>query len=219
MGLSLLNSLVLRMLIPVAGVAGAIWAADSGLGLFNHLAAPSWLEVTLFILLFDLAIYGQHRLFHAVPLLWRLHRVHHSDEDYDLTTGNRFHPLSIALSALIKLVLVVTLGAPALAVLLAELTLNIMSMFNHSNISLSPAADRFLRTVIVTPDMHRIHHSRVYAEHNSNFGFNFSFWDRLLGTYLDKPQGDQQSMPLGIKGFHGRSTRAIPALLAQPLDK
>ena len=217
LGLSLANSLILRLLVPIAGVAGAVWASDRGVGLFNLLIMPAWLEIALFILLFDLTIYGQHRLFHAIPLLWRLHRVHHTDEDYDLTTGNRFHPASILLSALIKLALIVVLGPSALAVLLAEVILNLMSMFNHSNVSLPPAIDRILRIVIVTPDMHRIHHSRDQTEHNRNFGFNFSFWDRMLGTYLEAPKVSQKSMLLGIDGFTGKTTRSIPALLKQPL--
>lgn len=219
LGLSVVNSLLLRLLVPIAGVAGAVWAADRGIGLFNLLALPTWLEIALFIMLFDLIIYGQHRLFHAVPFLWRLHRVHHTDEDYDLTTGNRFHPLSILLSALIKLMLIVTLGASALAVLLAEIILNLMSMFNHSNVRLPRAADRILRVVIVTPDMHRIHHARDKIEHNRNFGFNFSFWDRMLGTYLEGSKLSQDSMPLGIAGFDGKATRTLPALLKQPLLK
>ena len=217
LGLSLANSLILRLLVPMAGVAGAVWATDRDVGLFNLLTLPPWLEIALFILLFDLTIYGQHRLFHAIPLLWRLHRVHHTDEDYDLTTGNRFHPFSILLSALIKLALIVTLGASALAVLLAELILNLMSMFNHSNLGLPRAVDQILRTVIVTPDMHRIHHSRNQTEHNKNFGFNFSFWDRMLGTYLEAPEGSQESLVFGIDGFTGKTTRTIPALLKQPL--
>lgn len=217
LGLSLANALILRLLVPIAGVAGAVWAADRGVGLFNLLTMPTWLEIALFILLFDLTIYGQHRLFHAIPLLWRLHRVHHTDEDYDVTTGNRFHPLSILLSGLIKLALIVTLGGSALAVLLAEIILNLMSMFNHSNVSVPRVADEILRIVIVTPDMHRIHHSQDPTEHNRNFGFNFSFWDRVFGTYLEAPACDQEYMALGIEGFSGKDTRSIPALLKQPL--
>ena len=218
-GLSVINSIAIRLLIPFAGVASALWAQDLGIGLFNQLDLPSSLELLLFVLFFDCAIYWQHRVFHRVPVLWLLHRVHHTDEDYDLTTGNRFHPGSILVSAAIKVALVILLGASALAILTAEVLLNLTSMFNHSNIRLPGAVDRILRILIVTPDMHRIHHSQDEAEHNRNFGFNFSFWDRLFGSYQQNPILSQEEMPLGISGFQGSSTRRIGSLLLQPLRK
>ena len=214
--LSVVNSMFIRLLVPFASVASALWAQQNDIGLFNRLGWPAWLELALFVLLFDLTIYWQHRIFHIVPVLWRFHRVHHTDEDYDLTTGNRFHPVSILLSAFLKIGLVLLSGASALAILLAEILLNLTSMFNHSNIHLSPKADLFLRKIIVTPDMHRIHHSQDKVEHNRNFGFNFSFWDRLFGSYLPEASQDQSYMGIGIEGFKGASTRNLLLLFVQP---
>lgn len=216
-GISFLNTAVVRLVLPIAGVGAALWAAEHGWGLFNVLAAPAWLGIPLFLLLFDLGIYFQHRLFHWVPVLWRLHRMHHTDPDYDVSTGNRFHPLSILISAWIKLTLTVALGPPAVAVLLAEVILNATSMFNHSNVRLAPGLDRRLRWIMVTPDMHRVHHSVEIDEHNRNFGFNFPWWDRLFGTYREQPRRGHEVMDIGIEGFQDvRSMRLLP-LLAQPL--
>ena len=215
-GISLINTAVLRLILPVAGVGAALLAKEQGWGLFNLLALPSWLAILLFLIVFDLTIYFQHRLFHRVPLLWRLHRMHHTDPDVDLSTGNRFHPLSFLLSGLIKLALVLLLGPPLVAVVLAEVVLNATSMFNHSNLRLPPGLDRALRRVLVTPDMHRIHHSLDDTEHNRNFGFNFSWWDRLFGTYQDQAALPQQTLRLGIEGFQGAGLIRLAAMLVQP---
>ncbi len=216
-GLSLFNTALVRVLIPLAGVAGAIWAEEQHWGLFNVWQLPAWLSVLLFLLLFDLTIYLQHRLFHWQPILWRMHRMHHTDPDYDLTTGNRFHPGSILLSALIKFALVLALGPSPLAVVLAEVLLNVTSMFNHSNIRLPSAVDRALRLVLVTPDMHRVHHSVEEREYSNNFGFNFPWWDRLFGTYLAQPHAGHEKMAIGIRGFPPAASTSIAQLLVQPL--
>jgi sterol desaturase/sphingolipid hydroxylase (fatty acid hydroxylase superfamily) len=214
--LSVVNSMFIRLLVPFAGVVAALWAQENGIGLFNQLGWPVWLELALFVLLFDLTIYWQHRIFHMVPILWRFHRVHHTDADYDLTTGSRFHPVSILISALLKIGLVVLMGASAVAILVAEILLNLTSMFNHSNIQLPPKADSLLRKVVVTPDMHRIHHSQDNVEHNRNFGFNFSFWDRLFGSYRQDAREDQKYMDIGIIGFEGSDTYSLIPLILQP---
>lgn len=215
-GLGVVNSIFIRLVVPFAGVVSALWAQEHGLGLLNQLQWSTWIELLLFVFLFDFTIYWQHRVFHLVPVLWLFHRVHHTDEDYDLTTGNRFHPVSILISALLKAGLVILLGASAIAILTAEVLLNLTSMFNHSNIRLPPSVDMVLRKVIVTPDMHRIHHSRNEMEHNRNFGFNFSFWDRVFGSYLRYPARSQEHLEIGICGFEGTATRSLLRLLIQP---
>jgi sterol desaturase/sphingolipid hydroxylase (fatty acid hydroxylase superfamily) len=215
-GLGVINATSMRLLIPFAGVASALWAQKNGLGLFNQLSWPVWFELMLFVLLFDLTIYWQHRMFHMVPILWRFHRVHHTDEDYDLTTASRFHPVSILISAILKIGLVIFLGAAAIAILVAEILLNLTSMFNHSNIHLPNQVDRMLRKVFVTPDMHRIHHSLDDVEHDRNFGFNFSFWDRIFDTYRQDSKQSQESMGIGIHGYEGSTTRNLLPLLVQP---
>lgn len=217
--LSIVNSILIRLLVPFAGVASALWANENNIGLLNQLNLSVWVELIIFVVLFDFTIYWQHRVFHIVPVLWRFHRVHHTDEDYDLTTGSRFHPVSVLISALLKAVLAIALGASAVAVLTAEILLNLTSMFNHSNIALPYTVDKALRKIMVTPDMHRIHHSQNNTEHDRNFGFNFSFWDRLFGSYLESPEKSQESMPLGIAGFTGGGTRNLLPLLLQPLHK
>ncbi len=214
--LSLINTLVVRMAIPLAGVASAILASERGWGILNTLDTPDSASIFMFILAFDFTIYWQHRIYHFVPLLWRFHRVHHTDEDYDLTTGNRFHPVSIVLSALIKIGLVFIMGPPAVAVVIGEVLLNATSMFNHSNIRIPAMADSWLRRILVTPDMHRVHHSTDLTEHNRNFGFNFSWWDRLFGTYLNQPSNPHQNMAIGINGINGKQTAELPSLLIQP---
>jgi sterol desaturase/sphingolipid hydroxylase (fatty acid hydroxylase superfamily) len=201
LGMSLLNTLLVRLLLPLAGIAAALLAQDRGWGLLNNVELPAWLSILVFLLLFDLVIYLQHRLFHRVPVFWRLHRVHHTDGDYDVTTGNRFHPGSILLSSLIKIGLTLMLGPLPMAVVMAEIILNATSMFNHSNLTLPQRLDRALRYVIVTPDMHRVHHSVDSIEHNRNFGFNFPWWDRLFGTYLEQPARGHVDMDIGIAGL------------------
>jgi sterol desaturase/sphingolipid hydroxylase (fatty acid hydroxylase superfamily) len=177
---------------------------------------PSWSKIIASVLLLDLAIYLQHVMFHAVPALWRLHRMHHTDLDFDVTTGARFHPIEIILSMLIKFGVVVTLGAPALGVLVFEVLLNATSMFNHGNVRIPVRLDRYLRCLVVTPDMHRVHHSIVVGETNSNFGFNLPWWDRLLGTYRDQPAAGHDGMTIGIEQFRVARELWLDRMLLQP---
>lgn len=201
LGLVFLNSLMLRLLAPL-GVVGVAWFAESrDWGVLPLLGLPFWLTVVIAVLLLDLAIYLQHVMFHAVPLFWRLHMVHHVDLDFDVTTGLRFHTVEIGLSFLIKAAVVLLLGAPALAVLIFEVLLNATSMFNHSNLRLPLGLDRVLRWLVVTPDMHRVHHSVHPCETNSNFGFNLPWWDHLLGTYRDQPADGHVGMTIGLAEF------------------
>ena len=217
LGLIALNAVMVRLLAPGAAIAVALAAEEHRWGLLNLLALPAWGQVVVALLLLDLAIYLQHRLFHAVPALWRLHRVHHADPDYDVTTGLRFHPLEIALSLAIKCAVVAAIGAPALAVLLFEIVLNGAAMFNHANGRLPAAVDRWLRWLIVTPDMHRVHHSVIPRETNSNFGFNLPWWDRLFGTYRAQPAAGHAAMRIGIAGLQGAGELKLARLLLQPL--
>lgn len=217
LGIVALDALLVRLLIPVAGAGMAMLAAAQGWGLFNQVPVPFWLAVLLSVVLLDLAIYVQHVVFHAVPALWRVHRMHHADLDFDVTTGARFHPIEIALSMLIKLGVIVALGAPAMAVVLFEILLNATSMFNHGNVRLPAAVDRVLRFLIVTPDMHRVHHSIKRRETDSNFGFNLSLWDRLFGTYRAQPEGGHEGLTLGIPDFRDpRDCATLPGMLAIP---
>lgn len=215
--ISVINSLLLPVLFPVLAVGVAIYAAEKDWGLFNALDVPVMLGVPLFILLFDLAIYWQHRIYHTIPWLWRLHRMHHADPDFDVSTGIRFHPLSIILSMLIKMAVILLLGPPAVAVLFAEIILNATSMFNHGNIALPARVDAVLRLFVVTPDMHRVHHSVRLEESNSNFGFNFPWWDRLFGTYLAQPADGHQGMKIGVRGFQGIKEQWLHRLLLHPV--
>lgn len=214
--LSFFNSMLMKLIFPIAGSGLALLAAEKHWGLLNSLELPSWLSITFYVLLFDFVIYWQHRLFHFFNPLWRLHRMHHTDLDFDLTTGNRFHPLSIVISLFFKLTLVVVLGPVVVAVLISEIVLNLTSMFNHSNIHIPARIDRILRLFLVTPDMHRIHHSQDPLEHNRNFGFNFPWWDRLFATYKDQPAMSQESIRIGISGFDERSSVRFHKLLLQP---
>lgn len=217
LGVVALDSVVVRLLFPVAGVGFAAIAAERGWGLLNAFEVPFWLAFALSLLALDLAIYLQHVMFHAVPLLWRLHRVHHADPDFDVTTGARFHPVEIVLSMLIKLSAIAVLGAPAAAVLAFEILLNACAMFNHANVKLPPAIDRALRRLIVTPDMHRIHHSMVMAETNSNYGFNLAWWDRLFGTYRAEASLPQERMAIGVEGITGDDRAvSLTGILAIP---
>jgi sterol desaturase/sphingolipid hydroxylase (fatty acid hydroxylase superfamily) len=216
LGIVALNTGMLRILFPVSAVAASLIAAEHGWGVLNALILPDWIEVLVAIVALDMAIYFQHRVFHAVPLLWRLHRMHHADLDLDVTTGARFHPLEILLSMAIKVAVVVLLGAPAIAVVLFEILLNATSMFNHANLRLPPAVDLVLRWLIVTPDVHRIHHSVIRAETNSNFGFSLSCWDRLFGTYRAQPCEGHDKMTLGLSGFRNPAELRIDRMLVQP---
>lgn len=193
-----INTIAARLVIPVTAVATALTAESGRWGLLHQLDWPYWGKVVFAVVALDLVIYLQHVMFHAVPALWRLHKVHHADLDFDVTTGLRFHTLEILLSAILKLAAVVALGVPALAVVLFEVILNATSMFNHSNIRLPERVDRVLRWFVVTPDMHRIHHSIIRRETDSNFGFNLPWWDRLLGTYRRDPQESHETMTIGV---------------------
>lgn len=201
LGVVFINSAVLRLLFPAAAAGMATFAAAQGWGIFNYFAAPAWLAVTVSVAALDLVVYLQHVMVHAIPLLWRLHRVHHADLDFDVTTGARFHPIEIFLSMLIKFAAIVVLGPPVVAVILFEIVLNATAMFNHGNVRLPAKLDRALRWVVVTPDMHRVHHSIEGDETNSNFGFNLPWWDRLFGTYRDQPRAGHEHMTIGIHAF------------------
>ncbi len=214
--MAVLDTVLGRIVAPTGAVGFALFAKERGWGLFNMVALPAWLELLLALFLLDLAIYLQHRLFHCVPVLWRLHRMHHADLDVDVTTGARFHPVEILLSLGIKFLVVVPLGAPPLAVLLFEIALNAISMFNHSNVRVEPAIERVLRWLVVTPDMHRVHHSIVRRETDSNFGFNFPWWDRLFGTYRPQPEGGHEAMSLGIEPFRDSKELRLDRMLTQP---
>ncbi|HSJ79858.1 MAG TPA: sterol desaturase family protein [Thiobacillus sp.] len=200
LGLVVFNTVLLRLLFPVAAVGLAAFSAANGWGVLNHFDVPFWVAVPLAVIAMDFVIWLQHVMVHAVPALWRLHRVHHADLDYDVTTGARFHPLEILLSMLIKFVTIIVLGPPVVAVVIFEVMLNVTAMFNHGNIRLPSAIDRVLRWVLVTPDMHRVHHSVEDDETNSNFGFSLTWWDRLFGTYRDQPRAGHVGMVIGIHG-------------------
>jgi sterol desaturase/sphingolipid hydroxylase (fatty acid hydroxylase superfamily) len=216
---SFLDAFLTRILAPTGAVGFALFAEGRKYGLFNSVTAPAWLSLVVSLLLLDLAIYLQHRVFHWVPLLWRLHRMHHADLDVDVTTGARFHPIEILLSLGIKFLVIVALGAPALAVLVFELGLNATSMFNHSNVRIPSSLEPLLRWLVVTPDMHRVHHSIVRRETDSNFGFNFPWWDRLFRTYRPEPEAGYQHMTVGIEQFRDPKELFLGRMLMQPLRK
>ncbi|WP_254440755.1 sterol desaturase family protein [Ruegeria sp. HKCCA6837] len=217
LALVVLDTAILRLTFPILAVGLAAMAEDRGWGLFNNIEAPVWVAIVVSMLLLDLAIYLQHVVFHAVPGLWRLHRMHHADLDFDATTGLRFHPVEILISMGIKLAVVAALGSPAVAVLLFEVILNATALFNHANIDLPRPVDRILRWIVVTPDMHRVHHSVDPSESNSNFGFNLPWWDRLLGTYVAQPEKGHKGMEIGIKQFRTRRDLWLDRMLIQPL--
>lgn len=211
------SAVVARLLLPV-GLAGvALWAQARGIGLFNALGWPSWLEFALALLLLDAAIYWQHRLLHAWPWLWRLHRVHHTDTTLDATSALRFHPFEIALSLAVKLALVLAFGISAAAILSFEILLSSFALFTHANLALPPSLDRVLRWLLVTPAMHRVHHSTLEAEQRSNFGFHLSLWDRLFRSY--RVQSRLQPQPFGVAGVGLDETDRLPALLREPLRR
>lgn len=218
LALVMLDTAVLRLLLPLLAVGWALQLEARGWGLFNRLALPVWLEFCATVLLLDLAIYWQHRVFHRVPAFWRLHRVHHSDLDFDVSTGVRFHPLEILLSMLIKLAAVTLLGAGAAAVLVFEVLLNATSLFEHANLRIPPAVDRRLRWLLVTPDMHRVHHSIHGDEYNRNFGFNFPWWDRLFASYCAQPRDGHPAMTIGLRQFRTQTEQRLDRLLLQPLS-
>lgn len=201
LGIVVLNTLILRLLFPAAAVGLALFVREQGWGIFNYVEASYWLAVVVSFIAMDFVIYLQHVMVHAVPLFWRLHRMHHADLDFDLTTGARFHPLEIILSMLIKFATIIVLGPPIVAVIIFEVVLNATAMFNHGNVRLPLGLDRVLRLFVVTPDMHRVHHSVEDDEANSNFGFNLPWWDRLFGTYRDQPRAGHEGMTIGIHKF------------------
>lgn len=211
-----IDTVAVRLAFPIVAVGLAGLAESRGWGLFNVIHPPAWLALILSVLALDLAIYLQHVMFHAVPALWRLHRVHHTDTEFDVSTALRFHPIEILLSMVIKLAVVVTLGPPAAAVLIFEVFLNATAMFNHANIRLPAGIDRMLRLWVVTPDMHRVHHSIHPSETNSNFGFNLPWWDRLLGTYRPQPRDGHEIMNIGIDQFRHQRDHRLDRLLIQP---
>lgn len=217
LGLTFFNTFLLRWLFPSAAVGMAVFAASQGWGLFNYYQSPFGLTVAASLLILDFIIWLQHVMLHAVPVLWRLHRVHHADLDFDVTTGVRFHPLEMVLSMLIKFAAIIVIGPPVAAVVLFEVLLNVTSLFNHSNVHLPFRLDQKLRWFLVTPDMHRVHHSVEDDETNSNFGFNLPWWDRLLGTYRDQPRAGHEAMTIGIRTFRDlRRCAWLPGILWLP---
>jgi sterol desaturase/sphingolipid hydroxylase (fatty acid hydroxylase superfamily) len=204
LSLVVLNTLLLRLVFPTATIGMALLASERGWGILSLLEWSLPVSVVFSVIVLDFMIWLQHVTVHAIPLLWRLHRVHHADPDFDTTTGLRFHPLEILLSMVIKFIVIIALGPPVVAVIIFEVVLNGMAMFNHGNVSLPPALDRVLRWLFVTPDMHRVHHSVEDDETNSNFGFNLSLWDRLFGTYKAQPRQGHDNMQIGIAGFESK---------------
>jgi sterol desaturase/sphingolipid hydroxylase (fatty acid hydroxylase superfamily) len=217
LGLVALNTLLLRLIFPAAAVGAAVIAQNQGWGLFNQLAAPTWLALILSVVLLDFAIWLQHVMVHAIPLLWRLHRMHHADPDYDVTTGARFHPLEILLSMGIKFLVIFLLGPPLIAVIIFEILLNATAMFNHGNLRLADGLDRVLRRFVVTPDMHRVHHSTEEDETNCNFGFNLPWWDRLFGTYRAQPRKGHEGMEIGTRDCpDGQQATSLAGMMMIP---
>lgn len=217
LGVVFLNSFLLRVIFPTAAVGMAVFAHEHGWGLFNYFQIPYSTVVVVSVVIMDFAIYLQHVMFHALPVFWRMHRMHHADLDFDVTTGVRFHPFEIILSMLIKFAVIAALGPPMLAVVAFEVVLNATSMFNHGNVRMLHSVDRVLRWFMVTPDMHRVHHSMEDYETNSNFGFNLPWWDRLLGTYRDQPRMGHEGMTIGLRDF--RDTKrcvTLPGMLVIP---
>jgi sterol desaturase/sphingolipid hydroxylase (fatty acid hydroxylase superfamily) len=216
LGVVVANTLLVRLVFPTTAVGLSLLAETRGWGLFNLMTFPAWVGIVFSVVVLDLAIYLQHVLFHAVPSLWRLHRMHHADLEFDVSTGLRFHPIEILLSMVIKFTVVVALGAPAVAVLIFEVLLNATSMFNHGNVRIPTGLDRALRWIVVTPDMHRVHHSILSRETNSNFGFNLPWWDRLFGTYRAQPTAGHDGMTIGIEQFREPRELGLDRMLLQP---
>ncbi|VAW71694.1 Fatty acid hydroxylase family (carotene hydroxylase/sterol desaturase) [hydrothermal vent metagenome] len=217
LGIVFLNSYVIYLLFPAAAVGVALFVNAQGWGLLNYYSIPFWIAVLSSVIILDLVIYLQHVMVHAIPVLWRLHRVHHADPDFDVTTGARFHPFEIVFSMLVKFSIIILLGPPIVAVIIFEVVLNASAMFNHSNIRLPKRLDRILRWIMVTPDMHRVHHSVHDDEANSNFGFNLPWWDRLFGTYKSQPRDGHQDMIIGIHHFKdAKQVSWLPGMLTLP---
>lgn len=216
LGIVLINTSLLHVTLPVTATGMAILAGERTWGLLNFYSARPWLAILLGVVVMDLVIYLQHVTFHAIPILWRFHMVHHTDRDFDVTTGVRFHPAEIITSLGIKLGAIVLLGPPATAVLIFQVLLNATSMFNHGNVRIPTGVDRILRLFVVTPDMHRVHHSVLIRETNSNYGFNLPWWDRLLGTYRDQPAAGHEGMTIGLAHFREAKYASLPWVLAMP---
>ncbi|MGB7432447.1 MAG: sterol desaturase family protein [Ahrensia sp.] len=214
-----LSSVCLRILFPAAAVGTAIYAQSQGWGLFNAVDVPIILAGIIAFVVLDFAVWLEHLASHKIPLLWRIHRMHHADQGFDLTTALRFHPLEIVLSMVWKAAIIIALGAPPEAVLIFEIVLNGMAMFNHANARLPLSLDRVLRNVIVTPDMHRVHHSAVQRETDSNYGFNFSFWDRIFSTYVAQPAAGHDKMHIGLEEYDGPQTSNFFWTLMLPFRK
>jgi sterol desaturase/sphingolipid hydroxylase (fatty acid hydroxylase superfamily) len=212
-----IDTVFVRLAVPLGAAGAALWAQNRGVGLLTLAAWPPWLEGALAFLALDCLIYWQHRLFHRIPLFWRLHRMHHSDLEIDTTTGVRFHPVEIAVSMLIKIAAVIALGAPVFAVIVFEIALNATSLFNHANVALPLRLDRALRLALVTPDMHRVHHSVHRREHDSNFGFNLSWWDHVFRSYTDQPADGHLTMRIGLHAFRDAAEQRLGPLLLQPV--
>lgn len=219
LGITVLNTVALRLVFAAGAVKFALIARERGWGLLNIVDAPAWSEIAFAVLALDFTIYLQHMAFHHLPLLWKLHKMHHTDLDLDVTTGARFHPLEILLSMCIKISAVFFLGAPAISVIIFEVALNAASMFNHGNIHIPEKIDRLLRLLIVTPDMHRVHHSVIIKEFNSNFGFYLPWWDRILGTYKAQPVKGHDAMTIGLARHRDPSRLNLPSLLILPFRK
>jgi sterol desaturase/sphingolipid hydroxylase (fatty acid hydroxylase superfamily) len=218
LGLLAVDVIVLRLIAPGAAIAVAMTAAAGGWGLLNAAALPAGAAVLVAVVLLDLAMYFQHVMFHSVPTLWRLHRVHHADLDFDVTTGTRFHPVEIVISTAIKCAAVAAIGAAPVAVLIFELLLNGSAMFNHANASVAERVERWLRWLVVTPDMHRVHHSVQHDESSSNFGFSLPWWDRLFATYREQPRAGHIGMDIGVDAFRSQDDLRLDRLLIQPLQ-
>jgi sterol desaturase/sphingolipid hydroxylase (fatty acid hydroxylase superfamily) len=216
LGIVVVNSAVLRLVMPVMAVGAALWAEGAGIGILNWLQVPWWLSLLVAVVALDLSVWFQHVVTHRVPLLWRLHRMHHADLDFDVTTGLRFHPIEIVLSMLWKIVVVVLLGAPAAAVVVFEVLLNAGALFSHANLRLPSGVDRVLRAVIVTPDVHRVHHSVVPSETHSNFGFCFIWWDRLFSTYREAPAAGHDAIKIGLPILREPDELRLDRMLTQP---
>lgn len=215
-GIVVIGSVVVRLALPLMPTSVAAITGAKGWGILNRLALPEWLEIVVVILALDLIIYLQHRAFHRIPLFWRFHRMHHTDLDLDVSSGNRFHPLEILFSLLIKMSAVVVLGAPVIAVVIFEVLLNATSLFNHGNLRIPVSIDHWLRLFLVTPDMHRVHHSIIPRETDSNFSFNLPWWDRMLGTYRDQPREGPDGMFIGLKEFRDARRLGVGYLLMLP---
>jgi sterol desaturase/sphingolipid hydroxylase (fatty acid hydroxylase superfamily) len=217
LSITFIDALIVRLIFPMAAIGTALVAEEHNWGLFHRLAIDNLAVGIIAVLIFDFTIYFQHIAFHYMPLFWRLHMVHHTDLDIDVTTGARFHPIEILLSMVIKMGVIILIGAPAYSVLVFEILLNGTSMFNHSNVYISPKIDKIIRLLVVTPDMHRVHHSVIISETNSNFSFNFPWWDRIFQTYKNQPEKGHTNMTVGLANFRDEKRLSLPHILALPL--